>query len=315
MHFSKVIARSISGKITSVSSGKVATSRALVGPTLRLAAMSLVVAGSVMALDGAASADGLPGYSLKGGSYPYVAPYRWTGFYAGLNAGAAWTDSDVSNSVCASGPNCYFATFDPYGTNVNAAGSGHLRDEAFAGGGQLGYNWQTGNLVLGLEGDLDSMRTHESRTASPLVGPSVPGAGLNLSDTVSTNYLATIRGRLGYAWGGNLLTYFTGGVAFTDFKHSHQASEFISPPQLTCTPFLLCDTPASDTIDTGWTIGGGAEWALDYHWSLKAEYLYADFGSVTSISDLNAVGFGASLINHSADLIVQTARVGINYRF
>ena len=169
-------------------------------------------------MTGAAIADGLPSYGLKD-SYPYVAPSRWTGFYAGVNIGAAWTDSDFSNTVCTSGP-CYFATFSPYNANVNAAGSGHLSDEAFIGGGQIGYNWQSGSLVLGFEGDFDSMETRASRSANIYTGITSPPDvyDIKLTDKVSTNYLATIRGRLGYAWGGNLLTYFTGGVAFTDFE-------------------------------------------------------------------------------------------------
>jgi outer membrane immunogenic protein len=232
MHFCRSIAGSIGGKNTGIKPRKATTRRNLVGVMLRFVAMSLAVATSAMVFNASAIADG---YSLKDTAYPYVAPSHWTGFYIGGNIGAAWSDSNVGNTVCTNDPTCYFGgTFPlnlaPYGSNVNAAGSGHLSDEAFIGGGQIGYNWQTGLLVFGVEGDFDAMNTHAARTVDPLIGPSFPGYGLNLSDTVSSNYLATIRGRLGYAWGGNLLTYFTGGVAFTDFKHSHAASEFSTGP-------------------------------------------------------------------------------------
>ena len=223
--------------------------------------------------------------------------HNWNGFYAGLNAGAAWTTSDMSNTVCPSTVanflTCYFESqgvapggIPPTGAGnrLNGVGSGTLSDKAFTGGAQVGYNWQLSSLVLGVEADLNSMKTSVSRIAGTTYAAGGT-SGVNFTDAVSTDYMATVRGRIGYAT-GDLLAYFTGGAAFANFKHSHSATEFgLGAGCSAATNF--CDVPGSATTKMGWTVGGGAEWALDRHWSLKAEYLYADFSTVTSASNMN----------------------------
>ena len=271
----------------------------------RRAKFSVVLAAATLAM--------LPSVSAQAQS--------WTGFYAGINMGGAWSQSNVGNSVCSGATNCYFTSpFVPADAvtpgRVGAAASGKLDDSAFTIGGQIGYNWQMSNLVLGVEGDLNSMRMSSSRSASPTY---LPGGtmGINLVDTVSADYMGTVRGRIGYAT-ANLLMYFTGGFAFTNFKHSHSGVEYGFGAGCNLST-NFCDVPFSSSLSTGWTVGGGAEWALDQHWSIKAEYLYADFGSVKGQSDMNRYTipglFGTSEINHSADFAVQTVRAGLNYRF
>ena len=112
--------------------------------------------------------------------------------------------------------------------------------------------------------------------------------GIDIVDNASANYLATVRPRLGYATGSALI-YVTGGLAVTTLQQSHSAKEFGYGPAGSCypTPDNYCNNPvsASDT-EVGWTVGGGVEWAICRNWSVKAEYLFADFGTENTTSNL-----------------------------
>jgi len=248
---------------------------------------------------------------------------NWTGLYLGANAGAGITDSHVSNTVC-TGPvtACFWAS--GFGDRVNAVGSGDLRDTVFTGGGQIGYNWQTSVWVLGVEADFNSLRTSVTRTASTTYS-AAGSSGITFTDTISASYLATARGRLGYAM-GNLLVYFTGGAAFANLKHSHFAGEFGFGPRPPCVPPVLgenmCDHGGSSSTRTGWTLGGGGEWMLGGNWSIKGEYLYVDFGKVSgtttwfsSDGTVSTVGGVPQSIAHSADFALHVVRAGVNYKF
>ncbi len=118
-----------------------------------------------------------------------------------------------------------------------------------------------------------------------------------------------MRGRLGWLYRPNLLFYATGGAAFTrlEVKLSYSDGNGVT------------GAGSASAIKTGWTIGGGAEWALNNHWSVKAEYLYLDFGSVTAHATVGVPagikGAESSTISTTGDLTAQIARVGINYKF
>jgi outer membrane immunogenic protein len=114
-------------------------------------------------------------------------------------------------------------------------------------GGTLGYNWQAGPLVYGLEGDIDW---------SNIRGSGVCG-GIGCS--TRNNWLGTARGRLGYA-ADRFMPYVTGGFAFGDISNS--AAGFAD----------------ARSTKTGWTVGGGIEAALAGPWTAKVEYLYVDLG-------------------------------------
>jgi outer membrane immunogenic protein len=117
----------------------------------------------------------------------YTAPFSWTGFYAGVNAGWGWTSG--SGTIALGGP------AGPY------SGSGN----GFLGGGQLGYNWQSGAAVFGLETDF------QGSTGRGSVNGNAGAAVINA--TAKAPYFGTIRGRLGYAFDRSLL-YITGGGAY-----------------------------------------------------------------------------------------------------
>lgn len=259
--------------------------------------------------------------SLASAPFSIANAQNWRGLYVGLNAGGVWTDAKVRNTVCTAGTNCYFdagGPFPGYGLNVNAAGSGRADDSGFAGGAQIGYNWQSANLVWGVEADFNSVRTRATRVVAAFGGPNSPPGHLILTDTVSTDYLATIRSRIGFT-SGNLLLYVTGGLAIANFEHFHSAVETGLGVGCSLTT-NYCDQPATVKRWAGWTAGGGLEWALNRNWSVKGEYLYVDFGRLHSQSDMNRFSLvppsqGFSNINHVADFSLHIARAGINYRF
>ena len=152
----------------------------------------------------------------------------------------------------------------------------------FVGGGQLGYNWQAGSIVLGVEGDFQG--TTESRSDSATI------LGTTFSVDQRIPWVATLRGRVGYLFGPALL-YVTGGAAWQNYKISVSA---------------LGASVADNTTKSGWTIGGGAEWMFDPHWSAKLEYLYMDTG------DQDVTLFGTTFTGRAKNNIV---RGGVNYHF
>ena len=277
-----------------------------------------VVAASAITLATSAMADGPgPRGSIK--DAPFVAPFSWTGFYAGVNAGYAWGESDVSNSF----QNNAASYFGPIAANrFSTAGSGPLDSGSFTGGAQIGYNIQSGVLVYGVEADFNYLGYKASRSVRSDYNNPPAGTGVNIRDEVSADYLATVRARLGYAAGSTLI-YVTGGLAVTNLKHTHSVGEFGFGALAPCGAGSgnFCDLGgSSSSIRTGWTIGGGGEYALNRNWTLKAEYLYADLGKTSSSSSMffNGPPLAAvanSAIGHSADLIMHTARVGLNYKF
>lgn len=197
-------------------------------------------------------------------------PYGWRGFYMGVNAGYGWSND---NGVSVSGP---------IGT-----GGGAVSLDGWFGGGQLGYNAQFDHLVVGVEADIQAADI-DDRTR--ITGSYLGNASANV------DWFSTLRGRVGYAAGPTLL-YVTGGLAFADVSYSASGSGGGAS-------FAL----SKDDIETGYTLGGGLEWAFAPNWSLKSEYLYVDLGDETLSSP------GGTFAS-STDLDFHTARVGLNYRF
>lgn len=230
-----------------------------------------------------------------------VAPvYNWTGFYVGANAGAVWsrwpiTDVDYGHTSAAL---------------ISSDGTTTLTNTGFTGGFQAGYNWQWGsNMLLGLETDINYTDVRNSRTFTRL-GP-VPGLplGYTLSDSVKSDWLWTVRPRIGVTFGNSLL-YVTGGLAVADvsFTHSSVYPDCPGPP---------AGCPVSGSVSEtklGWTAGGGWEMAFSGPWSVKAEYLYVDLGSVSFADSQAAYGFPQFGDTHEAKLQEHIVRIGINYR-
>ncbi len=189
---------------------------------------------------------------------PYYVPvYNWTGLYAGINGGGGFGNSNWSALP---------SSFNTSGGMV---------------GGQIGYNWQFGQFVYGLEADIDWT---DIRGTSGFVG-----CGFGMCRT-KNDFLSTERGRLGYAidrW----MPYVTGGLAVGDIR--------------TSSPFFT----GIDQDKAGWTIGAGLEFAIVANWTAKVEYLYVDLGNANCSF---ACGFPAG---NTVSLTSNIVRGGINYRF
>ncbi len=168
-------------------------------------------------------------------------------------------------------------TVSPFGFGTNFTPNGVV------GGAHVGYNLQVSQFVVGLEGDVEG--TGISRSFSPggvLYDTSIPVQG-------------SIRGRLGVAFDRALL-YATGGAAFASFDTS-------------VTAFRGVDQ--TSTARTGWTVGGGIEYAVTGNWSIRAEYRFADFGRF-SVATPITFGFGSFVNHHETENAV---RAGFSYKF
>jgi len=254
----------------------------------RVALILALFAGSAFAAD-------LP--SRKAPPYappPPPPPPLWTGFYAGLNAGGTWSES---NSVTTSAGVVQFCRPDQIcGAGAEAAamsalgasGVHSLSNSGFIGGGQIGYNWQFNNVfVVGLEADIQGVAgaNGSANSASVASVPTPTSAraatiGTALSVTKSLDYLGTVRGRLGYLVTPTLLAYATGGLAYGGVSSSTNIFQSGLPG---FGNIALAFGSAGDFSDTrfGYTVGGGLEWMFLPNWSAKLEYLYYDLGNVS----------------------------------
>jgi len=241
--------------------------------------------------------------------------YDWSGFYVGVNAGGAWgtfrsrTTTDF-NSAPLGGPPVYNIS-NPIEDVVALAsvGAQDLKGSSFTAGGQAGYNWQRGRIVLGVEADLSylHLRGADSRTIPyPILGGLF---SMTVSSQAAANWLFTLRPRVGFAY-NNWLFYGTGGLALTELQGNFRFTDTLGP---------ALETGSISQIKAGWTVGGGTEVGLGRGWTVKAEYLYVDFGNVSTTSN-NLVAFAqpqafpANIFHHSTDLKASIARLGLNYR-
>lgn len=230
---------------------------------------------------------------------PIVAASPWSGWYAGINGGGTWSNNTASLSDTSSP--AIFSTgvalgYTPLSMDAKHGGG--------FGGGQIGYNWQTGSWLLGLETDIQGADIGSTST-SPHTINSGPGAGLNIIRTAQDHidWFGTVRGRMGYVTGGVLL-YGTGGVAY-----GHTGSNFNN------TILLLNESIGGSASSTqaGWVAGGGIEWAFARQWSLKGEYLHVDLGStdVSGVDSRTPTLIATYRFKHEFDSV----RLGINYKF
>jgi outer membrane immunogenic protein len=200
---------------------------------------------------------------------PAPLPYLWTGCYVGGNIGGAWSNIDV--------------------TNVATGGSVSASNSGFAGGGQIGCDYQAGAWVFGFRDMLDGTSLSKSATLA-----TVPFTGTVDSHT---HWFDTLTARGGYLVAPNVLLYAQGGAAWTNTD---------------ITFFNGAGTQIGEFSNnrTGWTAGGGVEWMFAPHWSVFAEYNFMGFG--TRSAAFPACGGNCVL---SAKANIQDALVGLNYKF
>jgi outer membrane immunogenic protein len=240
-----------------------------------------------MALVGSAAAADMP-VKMPVKAPIVVPPYNWTGLYVGLNAGYSWGKQDNS--------------LQTPGGAIIGGNSNSDKINGFIGGGQIGYNWQINQWVLGLEGDFQGSGQKGNGTfgipgfdpCAPVAVCPVPASVVGYTDKL--DWFGTVRGRIGYAF-DRWLPYLTGGWAFGHGTISGTSAGGI------------VGTFSGSNTYSGWTVGAGLEWALTDYWSAKAEYLYIDFGNGPTIALTPAVNFVSGKMT---DNIV---RLGVNYHF
>lgn len=235
--------------------------------------------------------------------------YNWTGLYLGTHVGYGWADWDGGLHTTAGCPSACpddAGYTDPFRT---------LSDEGFLGGLQAGYNWQfQSRIVLGIEADItwadiDATGTFDTDKYNPSVW--------SKKHDLSLDHFGTARVRVGYA-AGNLLPYVTGGFAWG--KTSGDLAVAYYPPGA-AEPYGISGASVKEA-HTGWTVGGGVEWAITQSLSFKAEYLHIDLGEETynfkgEVFNISGPGTGVPFDTDSfkSELTVDVVRGGINYRF
>ena len=217
----------------------------------------LLASAALIALTGAASAADLAARPYTKAPMAVASVYNWSGFYLGVVGGGAWE-----------------------------AASGDPKMKGGFVGGTAGYNWQTGNVVFGVEAD----GTWADVSASVTGATVVPGFGVATATASSkTDAMGTVRGRIGYAV-NNVLFYGTGGYAWIDNKITLSA---------------LGVSVSDSKWHSGWTVGAGVEAFFAPNWSIKGEYLYRSLGGETYFSGALPTG----------TLNFHTVQVGVNYHF
>jgi|SRR5690242_10966060 outer membrane immunogenic protein len=261
---------------------------------------------------------------------PPVAPapvFSWTGFYGGLNMGVGL--GRASNDIN------YFAPAlqgGPCNPSLCINGSDRVHMNGPIGGVQVGYNWQNGNYLLGLEADFQGTGQSGTRDFVVSFDNGTTGQGTaGISITERMPWFGTLRGRVGYV-ANPWLVYVTGGLAYgrIEIDSSASATGIPNVPPTLCTIAVgnTCSVwgfSGSGVTKMGWTVGLGTELALGGNWTAKFEYLFVDLGSFnTTFTGLagcfatpgqacRSTAAGAGTI-HSA-ITENIARVGLNYQF
>ena len=270
-------------------------------------------------------------------------PFSWAGFYIGGNVGYSWgrattdqtdtttatTTTELFRGIPATGPSQTTlpgvpGTFPQVATTaVTGLTSGRSNVDGFVGGGQIGYNWQINrNWLLGLETDFQGSAERGSVTVCSVAG--CPAGSLIGTANNRLKWFGTLRGRVAWIPTERLLLYATGGLAYGQLD-----SDYVTG--VVGTPVLAL---SSSTTRAGWTVGAGAEGALDRHWSIKGEYLFMDLGrfgggagtgaATTTVVDtpllqaqatIRTTTVAATTGSVSTRFFDHILRVGVNYRF
>ena len=236
-----------------------------------------------------------------------VPVFTWTGAYFGINAGYSFDDTSKYRLTG--------VTAGDNGLGSTRPRAPTLRDDGFTGGGQIGYNYQFAGsgIVLGLEADADYVDTSQTATFVGISPAGIPAFSVFHS---SLDFLGTVRGRVGYAL-DRFLVYGTGGFAYgqvTDRASLYTAGN----------PNQLRYFGARRDMETGYTYGGGVEYALpttsffnllpSSAVTIKVEYLRYELGRSNFVAD-NILSNTASAYRIRAEHDGNIVRVGLNYKF
>jgi outer membrane immunogenic protein len=272
----------------------------------------LLLSSAIVAAGPALAADLPARMPVKAPPMAAAVPYTWTGCHVGGHIGAAWDRTRYSD------PGTFLAPAPPFiagGLNQNFAPAGASfstnGDGAVLGGVQAGCDYQfASHWVIGIGGDF-SWTDINSLANDPFFNGK-NGRPIALSSR--TDDIASITGRVGYAW-DKVLFYGKGGAAFAHDKYSSNNAGAINNAIFGCVNGLAGDCSVAGSTDRwGWTAGVGLEWAFATNWSAFAEYDHYGFDTRTVVMNVtNATGITPANLNVRHD--IDTVKVGINYRF
>ena len=200
--------------------------------------------------------------------------YNWSGVYVGGTIGYGWAETTVTE-------------LDSYSFSSFGDTEFDYDSDGILGGAFVGYNWQAGSFVYGVEADISATDINNT-----VANSMIPDSNESFSNKI--DWFGTIRGRLGYSvdrW----MPYVTGGVAFADVTSSYDDND----------SFPGSHAVASDTA-WGWTIGAGAEFAVTDNWTLRGEYLFVDLEDTRGSFD----GYRYDFENQ-----INVVRLGAAYKF
>jgi len=196
-------------------------------------------------------------------------PFTWTGFYLGGNFGGAWASTTLTDNL------------------TGASATGNLA--GWLGGGQVGFNYQTGSFVWGVEGTFDWSSLNST------TGGIITAAGPALQVAANTQWLTTAAARFGFAADRTLFYGKAGGGWVGN--------------NATVTNLATGASASSSNTNSGWLLGAGVEYAFTPNWTVKAEYDYLGLSGWTAVSPVGVV----DTVNVKRQVNIVTA--GINYKF
>ena len=211
---------------------------------------------------------------VKARPLPPPPPFSWTGFYIGAQVGyaAAHDDANIDNPV--------FGIFIPFTVDPRGV----------IGGGHIGYNYQVGQWVLGVEGTIDG--TSMDKTVFVGICPLFCG-----TSQTQLGVQGSVRGRVGIAF-DRLLLYGTGGAAIADITNTYNT-------------LPVGGIASIESTQVGWTAGAGLAYAFTDNWSIRGEYRHSDFGHFVDKSSV-ALFPTTNLNRHVTQ---DQGQIGISYRF
>jgi outer membrane immunogenic protein len=274
----------------------------------RMLLAGALIAGTMITTAGAAD---LAGRKLAPVA-PTMAAYSWNGFYVGVNAGYAWTQNSTHYSYQLGdnpGPDD-IAEFNAAGLVPQGFGGNR---GGFIGGGQVGYNYQTGALVLGLEADFQYLDVKRRSSQTTSFADGADSTTIVTAAESGVDWLGTVRARAGVAFDRTLI-YATGGLAYGRLSNR---TSITAAGMVDNVAYAGAWRGSKGDTRVGWTIGAGAEYALTQNITLKAEYLYYDLGrasyAISGGSSDPTEGFLGGTARHKETGSI--ARAGLNWKF
>jgi outer membrane immunogenic protein len=264
----------------------------------------------------------LTGQAVYAADMPVKAPpivvstFSWSGYYIGGHIGFA--SGRIRTSSFTGDLLPPFFVPGPIlipGDDATIPGTS-ARKSSWLGGVQAGRNWQTNRYVFGIEADLSGLDLNAAASATVARFPAPDTETTIVNRRAEVDWIASFRGRLGYAVVERTLAYVTGGLAVAGVR-AGASTTVIFPPTAIFAPVGTHTLSSSQTHTRfGWTLGGGLEWAYSNAWRFAVEYRHTDLGRFSTpiaVPD----GFGTAFFTGSstARLTIDQVTVRANWAF